>query len=143
MFIDGYEIREDLLYDASYYWVRMEGQVATIGLTAYGQETMGDVLFLETARPGDKVRCRDEVGSIESGKWVGKMMIPVSGTIIEINHGLLHQLDLLNSDPYGEGWIMKIEMENTDEGQNLMSPEQYGKWLEEEIEKEKREELII
>lgn len=143
MFIDGYEIREDLLYDASYYWVRMEGQVATIGLTAYGQETMGDVLFLETAHPGDKVRCREEVGSIESGKWVGKMMIPVSGTIIEINHGLLHQLDLLNSDPYGEGWIMKIEMENTDEGQNLMSPEQYGKWLEEEIEKEKREELII
>jgi glycine cleavage system H protein len=99
MQIEGYDFPDDLLYDKDHNWVRMEGNTATIGLSDFGQDLAGEIVYAEVPRVG-----RD----IKQGKWVGRINAIVSGTVIEVNEGVKRESTVINEDPYGEGWIAKV-----------------------------------
>ena len=111
-------------YSATHEWVVEEGGTATIGISDFAQAQLGDVVFLELPKVGDKVTAGASFGVIESVKAASDLYSPVSGTILELNPKLEKSPDLVNSDPYGEGWLLKIEVEGTAEG--LLSESEYA-----------------
>lgn len=121
------EIRDDLKYTKEHEWVRLEGDKATMGLTDYAQKELGDVVFVELPEVGGEVEQMKSFGTIEAVKAVSDIFSPVSGKIIEVNTELSSQSNLINSDPYGEGWIVKIKINNPKELDDLLSPVDYRK----------------
>lgn len=118
-------IPQELKYTESHEWIRVEGNQGTVGITHYAQEQLGDIVFVELPEVGSSFGKGEVFGSIESVKSVGDIYLPVSGTVTEINEKLLDQPELINKDPYGEGWIVKIEIENSDELDTLLSADEY------------------
>jgi glycine cleavage system H protein len=106
--IDQYEFPDDLYYDQDHVWARVEGDVVTIGLTQFGQELAGEIVYVEVPRVGRTVSQGEAFMSMESGKWVGRIKSPVSGEISEANEEVEWESTLVNEDPYGEGWLAKI-----------------------------------
>lgn len=100
----------DRRYTKSHEWVAIDGNQATVGITDYAQAQLGDVVFLELPKPGRKVDARETFGVIESVKAASDLYSPVAGRIVEVNEKLASNPELVNSDPYGEGWIMKLEL---------------------------------
>jgi len=141
--IEQYQIPKGLLYDSNNYWVKVNEDRALIGITEYGQSTIGDVLYLETASTGMVIEREDEVGSIEAGKWVGKLISPVSGVVEDVNNDLNINPRDINKDPYGQGWLMRVKLNNSEETQLLMDSILYEKWVAEQIRREKEEEAIV
>lgn len=121
------EIRDDLKYTKEHEWVRLEGDKATMGVTDYAQKELGDVVFVELPAVGGKVEQMKSFGTIEAVKAVSDIFSPVSGEIVEVNAKLSSQSNLINSDPYGEGWIIKIKIKNPKELDALLSPADYRK----------------
>jgi glycine cleavage system H protein len=113
--IGGFEFPEDRYYSREHVWARVEGQVVTIGITQFGQEIAGDIVYVEVPRVGRKVAKAEPFMSMESGKWVGRVKSPVAGTIVEANGEIEWESGLVNRDPYGAGWLAKIE--SADPGQ--------------------------
>ncbi len=107
--IDQYEFPDDLLYDKEHVWARVEGNTVTIGLSQFGQELAGEIVYVEVPRVGRTVSQGEAFMSMESGKWVGRIRAPVSGEIVEANDEIEWESTLVNEDPYGEGWLAKIE----------------------------------
>src|SRR3954470_21004393 len=103
-------IPEDLSYSSDHEWVRVEGATATIGITDFAQDALGDVVYVSPAEVGDTVASGDTVGEIESTKSVSEIYAPVAGTISERNEGLDAEPELVNRDPYGDGWILRIDL---------------------------------
>ena len=128
---------DDLYYHKEFMWCRVEGDSAVVGFIDYAQQVSGDISFVEMPFEGDEVNQDDEVGTVETGKWVGKLFAPVSGTIEANNEKLYDDPTIINEDPYGEGWIFKIKMSDSSELDNLMTAEGSVDWLKEEIEKNK------
>jgi glycine cleavage system H protein len=122
-------IPEDLRYTESHEWVRMEGDTATIGITDYAQDELGDVVFIELPEEGDAFGAGESFGTVESVKAVSDLYTPVSGEVVEVNSALEDAPENINEDPYGEGWIVRLR--TTDEA-DLLSPEEYEKVVEEE-----------
>ncbi|MCD6501623.1 glycine cleavage system protein GcvH [bacterium] len=122
-------VPKDLLYTEKHEWARVEKGVATIGITKFAQDELGDVVFVEFGAIGDEVTQFEPVGTIEAVKAVSDMFAPVSGKIAEVNGNLEQTPDAVNKSPYGDGWIAKIEMSNEDELKNLLTPEQYEKHI--------------
>ncbi|OJX77181.1 MULTISPECIES: glycine cleavage system protein GcvH [unclassified Leifsonia] len=99
---------QDLKYTAEHEWLLVEGDVATVGITAYAAEKLGDVVFVELPAVGSTVAAGRVVGEIESTKSVGELFAPVDGTVAEVNDAVVDAPELVNSDPFGEGWLVKV-----------------------------------
>jgi glycine cleavage system H protein len=120
MQIDDYSFPDELLYDKEHNWVRIEGNTATIGITDFGQDLAGEIVYAEVPRVGREITQGEPFMSIESGKWVGRINAIVSGEIVEANEEIEWESTLINEDPYGEGWFAKVEI--TGEPAGLMKP---------------------
>ncbi len=120
----------DLRYSQSHEWVRVEGETATVGITDFAQNELGDVVFVELPNVGRQLQSDDVFGSIESVKAVSDLISPVSGEVVEINDALAADPALANTSPYGEAWMLKVRLDDASlEG--LMTAEQYQKLIEE------------
>ncbi len=124
------EIPEDLLYTEEHEWIYVEGDTAIIGITDYAQGELGDVVFVELPQIGDHIQQMEPFGSIEAVKTVSDVFAPVSGEVIEVNSNLEKNPQLINQDPYGEGWIIKIKMADPKETEGLLTAEEYQKMIE-------------
>ncbi|HDM90898.1 MAG TPA: glycine cleavage system protein GcvH [candidate division WOR-3 bacterium] len=131
---------EDLYYHKEHMWVRVEDGKAIVGLTDFNQKAAGELSFIELPMEGDEVSKDEVVGSFETGKWLGKIYAPVSGTVTKVNEELEDDPSIVNKDPYGEGWLFEIEMSNPDELKELMKgdSDEVVEWLKKEIEKIKK-----
>ncbi|MGB9791909.1 MAG: glycine cleavage system protein GcvH [Thermacetogeniaceae bacterium] len=136
------DIPQDLLYDRNNYWVKVEGSEAVIGLTAYGQSTTGEVIYLELPSVGSFIKRGEGFGSIESGKWVGKLVAPVTGEVIEVNSGVAADPEGVNRDPYKDGWLIRVRLEDPSELDSLMRPEDYREWVREQERMEMEEGFV-
>ncbi|NIV38002.1 MAG: glycine cleavage system protein H [Anaerolineae bacterium] len=116
MEIGDYIFPDDLLYDQVHNWARVEGKTAIIGLSDFGQEIAGEILYAELPRVGRDIVAGEPFMSLESGKWVGRIKAIVSGRIIEANQELEWESTLINADPYGEGWLAKVELNEEPQG---------------------------
>jgi glycine cleavage system H protein len=120
------EYPENLRYQDSHEYVRLEGEIATIGLSAFAIEELGDIVFLELPEVGDAVTSGKEFGNVESVKAVEDMYSPVSGTVIDRNETILEAPEQLAEDPYGEGWLIKVRLDNPDDDlTDTLSAEEY------------------
>ncbi len=118
-------IPSELRYSTDHEWVRVDGDTVTIGITEYAQDALGDVVFVEMPEPGAAVTAGTTFSEVESTKSVSDIYAPVSGSISAVNEALDSQPELLNSDPYGEGWICRITMTDAAELDTLMDAEAY------------------
>lgn len=125
------DIPKELLYSEDHEWILVEGDVATIGITDYAQEELGDVVFVELPEVGDELDQFDEFGVIESVKAVSDIYTPAGGEIIEINEELLDQPELINEEPYEGGWLIKIKLADKAELEELMDDQAYSEYLKE------------
>jgi len=116
---------DDLKYTESHEWIRSEGEIATVGITDFAQDSLGDIVFLELPEPGTVFQRGETVGVVESVKTVSDILAPVSGEIREVNSGLGTHPESVNKDPYGEGWLFKISPANADEMTSLLSSSDY------------------
>jgi len=119
------DIPAELRYSSDHEWVRVDGTTVTIGITEYAQDALGDVVFVEMPDAGVGVAAGDSFSEVESTKSVSDIYAPITGSVIEVNAALESQPELLNSDPYGEGWICRIEIANIAEIDALMDAEAY------------------
>lgn len=122
----------DLKYDREHEWVRVEGGVATIGISDFAQEQLGDVVYIDLPSAGGEVSAGDSFGEIESVKSVSELFSPVSGTVVEVNEPLRDAPEVVNADPYGDGWMIKVQLADPSEVDGLMSAEEYEKYITKE-----------
>ena len=120
----------DLKYTKDHEWVRIEGDTATFGVTDHAQEALGDIVFVELPEVGRNVDAGEAYGVVESVKAVSDVYAPVAGEVIEINEALEGEPDLVNSDPYGTGWIIKVKISENNDSAELMNPEEYTEFLD-------------
>jgi glycine cleavage system H protein len=123
---------EDNRYAKSHEYVHLEGDVATIGITEYAQKELGDVVFVELPQVGAELDAGDELGSIESVKAVSELFVPMSGEVIEVNEALADNPALVNTDPWGDGWMIKMKVKDASELDEMMSAEEYEEYIEKE-----------
>ncbi|GAB6071648.1 hypothetical protein JCM14244_00250 [Venenivibrio stagnispumantis] len=133
-----YNVVEGLYYTKEHVWVKIEDDLATIGITDYGQHQLGDIVFVDLPEKDADVESGDVIASVESVKAVSEVYSPLTGKIIEVNEELNNDPGLINRDPYGDGWIAQIKMSDPTEIEDLMTDEDYKAYLE-EIEKEEEE----
>ncbi len=122
-------IPKDLRYHKEHEWVRVAGQQATLGISHFAQDALGDVVFVDLPKVGTTVTANQEIGEVESTKATSSIYSPVSGKVIEVNTTLQDHPEYLNKDPYGQGWIAVIEMASPAEMDALMTAEQYEEFL--------------
>lgn len=125
-------IPKDVYYTPSHEWVRIQGGMATVGITDYAQHQLGDLTFIELPETGDTVATGDEICVVESVKAASDIYAPVGGVITETNARVVEDPSLVNEDPYGEGWLFKIEMEDAAEVNELMGADAYEELVPEE-----------
>jgi glycine cleavage system H protein len=123
---------EDNKYAKSHEYVHVEGGIGTIGITDYAQKELGDVVFVELPQVGTQLEATDELGSIESVKAVSELFAPVSGEVVEINETLAAKPELVNTDPYGDGWMIRVRLSDPTELDDLMNAEEYEEYIETE-----------
>lgn len=127
------EVPTDLRYTRDHEWVRpMEDGTALVGVTDHAQDALGDLVFVEVPELGGKLAAGDACAVVESVKAASDVYMPVAAEVVEVNEALADSPELLNGDPYGEGWLMRIQPDDSDEIDSLMSPEEYEQLLEEE-----------
>src|SRR3989337_2520770 len=126
------EIPEGLKFSKEHEWVLVEDQVAIIGITEYAQEELGDIVFVELPQIGEKIVKDDPFGAVESVKAVSDVYAPVSGTVLEINDLLPDNPETINDDPYGDGWMIRVEMTDADDLKDLMTAEEYAEYIEQQ-----------
>ena len=114
-----------LKYTKEHEWIRVEGEEAYVGITDYAQSQLGDIVFVEVETEGDNLEAGDTFGSIEAVKTVSDLYMPVSGEVLEFNSELEDQPDLVNKDPYGKGWIIKVKIEDEAQLDGLLSADAY------------------
>lgn len=125
------KVIENLYYTKSDEWLKVEDEIGTIGITDYAQDQLGDIVFLEKIEKGKKLKQGETLTTIESVKAVSDVYAPVSGEVTEVNEKLLDDTSIINKDPYGEGWIVKIKIDNKDELKNLMGAKEYSEYRKE------------
>jgi glycine cleavage system H protein len=109
-------VPSELQYTSDHEWIRVDGDTATVGITAYAADKLGDVVFVELPEAGSRVEGGSVVGEIESTKSVGELFAPVDGEVLEANTGVVDSPELVNSDPFGEGWLIKVRFETLPDG---------------------------
>jgi glycine cleavage system H protein len=116
-------VPEDLQYSAEHEWVRLEGEIALIGITDFAQDQLGDIVYVDLPAVGDQVQAGSVIGELESTKSVSELYSPMSGEVVARNEALDGSAELINTDPYGEGWLIKLRPSGESDG--LLSPEDY------------------
>jgi len=125
-------VKSELKYSKDHEWVLVDGNKVKIGISDHAQEALGDVVFVELPEEDDEVTANESFGTVESVKAVSDVYSPVSGKVVEINEALLDSPELINSDPYGEGWMIAVELDDASQLDELMSAEEYEAFLKEE-----------
>lgn len=125
-------VPKGLFYTKEHEWVLVEDSIATIGITDFAQESLGDVTYIQLPKEGESVNKNDPFGIVESVKAVSDLYSPVTGRIVEINQPLLDAPELVNQDPYSDGWMMKVELKDSSETQDLMEASAYKEYIEEQ-----------
>ncbi len=115
----------ELKYTKDHEWAKLDGDIVTVGITEYAQGELGDVVFVELPEAGDSVEKEETFGTIEAVKAVADLFSPVSGEVVEANEALGDTPEIVNTDPYGDGWMVKIKLSNPDDWDTLMSAEAY------------------
>jgi glycine cleavage system H protein len=118
-------VPENLHYSKDHEWVRVEGDVAVIGITDHAQEQLGDVVYVELPKPGEEFAANESFGSVESVKAVSEIFTPVSGQIAEVNESLNDEPEKVNNDPYNDGWMIKMKMKSSGEVDSLLTAAEY------------------
>ncbi len=126
------EFPSSLKYTKEHEWARIDGRRATIGITDFAQDELGDVVYVELPEVGSTVTQMGTFGVVESVKAVSDLYSPVSGTVVEVNKKLEEHPELVNSDPYGEGWLLIVEMSNTSEVDTLLTAEEYQAYIQQQ-----------
>ncbi len=123
---------EDLKYHKEHTWVRVSGKKATIGITDYAQDALGDIVYIDLPETDTTIEANSELAEIESTKATSSVISPVSGAVTEVNDDLSESPEVINEEPYGKGWIAVIEMDDNSEVDDLMDAADYAKYVEEE-----------
>jgi glycine cleavage system H protein len=118
-------VPEDLQYSKDHEWIRVDGDTGTIGITDHAQNSLGDVVYVELPKPGETFAAHESFGSVESVKAVSEIFTPVSGEIVEVNESLQDEPEKVNTDPYGEGWMIRIRMKSPGEVDSLLTVAEY------------------
>ena len=118
-------IPADLKYTKDHEWIRVEGNVVTIGITDFAQGELGDIVFVEIETEGEELDAEEVFGTVEAVKTVSDLFMPLGGKVTEFNEGLESDPEVVNEDPYGEGWMIKVEMSDSSELDGLLSAEDY------------------
>jgi len=134
------EFPDGLKYSKEHEWVLVEGKTATIGITEYAQEELGDIVYVELPEVGEKVVKDDPFGAVESVKAVSDVYAPVSGSVLEVNDVLPDNPETINDDPYGDGWMIRVEISDTDDLKDLMSADEYAEYVEQQRAEEEDED---
>ncbi len=122
-------IPSDLRYHQEHEWVRLDGKRATVGISDFAQDALGDIVFLDLPKVGVIVKVGQQIGEVESTKTTSTIYTPVSGTVTQINNDLKDHPEIVNSDPYGKGWIAIIDLTDATEVEQLMTASQYESFL--------------
>lgn len=125
-------IPKDLMYSREHEWVRIEGDHAVIGITDHAQEALGEIVYLELPAKGEKISKEDAFGVVESTKAVSDIYAPITGPIVEVNSELITTPERINKDPYEDGWLVKIKIEDPKELKELYDAKEYAEYLKEE-----------
>jgi len=134
--IKGYNMPEELYYHEEHSWAKVEGAKVTVGMTDMFQKEAGDIVFVDLPEEEDEVSQGETCGKIQSRKWIGKLVAPVSGEITEINEEMEEDTSLINTDPYGDGWILVIEAEDEDELQSELKNLIHGDAVQDFVDRE-------
>jgi glycine cleavage system H protein len=138
--IKGYNMPDDLYYHAEHSWARVDGNRVTVGMTDFFQKEAGDVVYIDLPDEDDEVSQGEVCGKIQSRKWIGKLVAPVSGAIVQINEDLEEETGLINTDPYGKGWILAIEASDLEsELENLIHGDAVADFIEKEVKRAEAE----
>jgi glycine cleavage system H protein len=127
-------VPEDLHYSKDHEWVRVEGGEAIIGITDYAQNSLGDVVYVELPKAGDEFAANEAFGSVESVKAVSEVFTPVAGVVTQINESLADEPETVNTDPYGQGWMIRVKMANPGEVDSLLTAAEYEDFTKAETE---------
>ena len=122
------KIIEGFYYTKTEEWLKVEGDIGTVGITDYAQDQLGDIVYLEETEKGKQVKQGKEFTAVESVKAASDISAPISGEIVEVNEKVIEDSSLMNSDPYGEGWVAKIKIDNPDELKNIMNDKAYTEY---------------
>jgi glycine cleavage system H protein len=128
------EIPAGLKYSKEHEWVAAEESVATIGITDFAQEQLGEIVYVELPGVGDKISKDDTFGSVESVKAASEVYAPISGTVVEVNQELPESPEMINEDPYGDGWLIKVKISDAAELDDLLDSEEYEEFVAHESE---------
>jgi glycine cleavage system H protein len=116
---------EGIKYTEEHEWLSVEGDIATIGITDFAQSELGDIVFVEVETVGEKLGSNEVFGTVEAVKTVSDLYLPVSGEVLEVNARLADEPELINNDPFGDGWIVKVKLDNVDDVAGLMDVDAY------------------
>jgi glycine cleavage system H protein len=122
----------ELLYTKEHEWIRVDESIGTIGITDHAQSELGDIVFVELPKPGDAVTARESFGTVESVKAVSELFSPVTGEVTAVNPKLQNNPELVNSDPHGEAWMIRVRLTDRRETESLMSADEYEKYIQQE-----------
>ena len=122
-------VPEDLHYSKDHEWIRMEGDTGTVGITDHAQHSLGDVVYVELPKPGDRFAAHEVFGSVESVKAVSELYCPVAGEVTEVNESLADDAEKVNTDPYGAAWMLKLKVSDPGEVDKLMSAVEYEDYI--------------
>ena len=127
-------VPEDLHYSKDHEWIKVEGDVGTIGITDYAQNSLGDVVYVELPKVGDQFEAHEPFGTVESVKAVSELFTPVAGQVVEINEALQDEPERVNNDPYGGAWMIKMRVKNRGEVDGLLTTAEYEDFIKTETE---------
>ncbi|MBN2018366.1 MAG: glycine cleavage system protein GcvH [Candidatus Cloacimonetes bacterium] len=122
-------VKDELFYTETHEWIKVDGKIATMGITDYAQKELGDIVYVELPEVDSELTAGDVLATVEAVKAVEEIYIPLSGIIVEVNEQLTDASDLMNSSPYDEGWIAKFEISSTDELEGLLEADEYRKLI--------------
>ena len=122
---------KDVKYTSDHEWVRVEGDVAFVGITDYAQDQLGEIVFVDVTTEGETIEKNEVFGSIEAVKTVSDLLMPLTGEVLEVNAELEDQPELVNADPYGKGWIIRLQVQNQSELDELMDADKYKEFITE------------
>lgn len=117
---------EELRYTKDHEWIRLEGDLATVGITEFAQRELGDIVYVEIESQGDTIEQGEVFGTVEAVKTVSDLFMPLTGSIEEVNDALQSEPELVNSDPYGQGWMIRIRLQTSDDYNSLLSAQEYA-----------------
>ena len=124
-------VPEGLYYSKDHEWLRVEGETGTVGITDHAQHSLGDVVYVELPKAGETFAAHDTFGSVESVKAVSELFLPVAGEVTEVNESLTDEPEKVNTDPYGDGWMLRVRLANRGEVDSLLSAAEYEDYISE------------